>query len=169
MIRKLIAEKWHVKSYFILFINISLVLYFHYVVFSTDFNALPWYQMVYLLIVCPIVLVGISYFGGFLIGIMVFPIFYDLMTKINGGPFKIGDTVKILTNKCNGKIGTIYSLWQGAEFRVFIGNDYKDNHDDIFDAEMVLLVHRKIAQQGDAPEPATNAKTASQPSIPPAR
>jgi hypothetical protein len=40
---------------------------------------------------------------------------------MNGGPFKPGDTVQVLTGSHRGTITTVYSAWQGNSVRVRLG------------------------------------------------
>jgi hypothetical protein len=77
--------------------------------------------------------------GWFVIG----PLFYDREMK-NGGPFKVGDTVQILSGPHKGRISRVYSTWQGNTLRVELGAREKDEFKDIFSPAQLL-------REGSAP------------------
>jgi len=52
--------------------------------------------------------------------------------RINGGPFKVGDTVQILAGPYKGRVGRVYSTWQGESLRVELGEKAKEDCKDIF-------------------------------------
>ena len=88
--------------------------------------------------------------GWFVIG----PLCYDRERK-NGGPFKIGDTVQILSGPHRGRISRVYSAWQGNTLRVELGASEKEEFRDIFSPDQLLREQR--AEPGAAPNggPAT--------------
>jgi hypothetical protein len=71
--------------------------------------------------------------GWFVIG----PLFYDREIK-NGGPFKVGDTVRILSGAHKGRIARVYSTWQGNTLRVELGAREKEEFKDIFSPAQLL-------------------------------
>lgn len=50
----------------------------------------------------------------------------------NGGPFKVGDTVRILAGVHKDRITRIYSAWQGNSVRVELSDKEKETFKDIF-------------------------------------
>jgi len=82
---------------------------------------------------------------GFFFGVLCFmdvysrssPI-YDICVRINGGPFKVGDTVQILTGPHRGRVTQIYSPWRESAFRVRLGPEEEKECKDIF-SSMGLL------------------------------
>jgi hypothetical protein len=75
--------------------------------------------------------------GCFVIG----PLFYDRELK-NGGPFKVGDTVQILSAPHRGRVSRIYSTWQGNALRVELGTKEKEEFKDIFAPAQLLRLER---------------------------
>ena len=71
--------------------------------------------------------------GWFVIG----PLFYGREMK-NGGPFKVGDTVQILSGSHKGRIARVYSTWQGNTLRVELGAKEKEEFKDIFSPAQLL-------------------------------
>ena len=68
----------------------------------------------------------------------------------------------------NGNVITLH-LQHHLGIVLFYENN-NGNEPNLYIEDIILhLLNMKSAQQGDAPEPATNAVSASQPSIPPAR
>ncbi len=69
-----------------------------------DLVRFAWYMLL-------AILLGffLAIFPGWLV---IGPLFYDRELK-NGGPFKVGDTVQILSGPHQGRIARIYSTWQG--------------------------------------------------------
>jgi hypothetical protein len=57
---------------------------------------------------------------------------YDICVRINGGPFKVGDTVQILTGPHRGRVTQIYSPWRESAFRVRLGPEAEKENKDIF-------------------------------------
>lgn len=153
-IRKIIADKWHFHSFQIILVCIFEIVYFHFAVFPCIKDDLSIIHLLYISIVCPILIAALAFFVGIFVLAFTYPIIYSAISRINGGPFKIGDEVQLLTSRLYGKKGIIYSMWQGSGFRVDIGADYKNDLNDIFDGEMVRMV-KKSTQQLNAPEPLT--------------
>jgi len=93
---------------------------------------------------CWYVLVGLL-FGFFLAlfpgWLFIGPLFYDRGLK-NGGPFKIGDTVQILSGPHRNRISRVYSTWQGNTLRVELSAKEKEEFKDIFSPAQLLRVQR---------------------------
>lgn len=71
--------------------------------------------------------------GWFIVG----PLCYDREIK-NGGPFKVGDTVQILSGSHKGRISRVYSTWQGDTLRVELSAKEKEQFKDIFSPTQLL-------------------------------
>lgn len=71
--------------------------------------------------------------GWFVIG----PLYY-IREVMNGGPFKIGDTVQILCGPHKGRISRVYSTWQGNTLRVELSASEKEKCKDIFSPAQLL-------------------------------
>jgi hypothetical protein len=71
--------------------------------------------------------------GWFVIG----PLYYDRELK-NGGPFKVGDTVQILSGPHKNRITQVYATWQGNSLRVELGEKEKKEFTDIFSPAELL-------------------------------
>jgi hypothetical protein len=80
--------------------------------------------------------------GWFIIG----PLFYDREMK-NGGPFKVEDTVRILSGPQKGRISRVYATWQGNLLRVELDEKATEDFSDVF-SPMELL--REESAQQDA-------------------
>jgi hypothetical protein len=68
-----------------------------------------------------LLVVGVSSlfaFAGFLTGVVLFSAFIgpllELRTRLNGGPFAVGDTVVVLGGKYRGRRGLVDRVGQGA-------------------------------------------------------
>jgi hypothetical protein len=59
---------------------------------------------------------------------------YRHQARLNGAPFKVGDSVRVLSGPSKGCNARIYSMWQGDTFRVDLGESAKDHFADIFAA-----------------------------------
>jgi hypothetical protein len=140
--QRLIADNWHFKIYMWGSITITEVVYFSFILIPIDQSSLSLGVNLLAWIACPLLIVPITYLISGILGVLIFPTIHHAVTRINGGPFKIGDDVEILSSRLNGKTGRIYQLWQNNSFRVFIGDDYKKNLDDIFDGSMVKRIDK---------------------------
>jgi hypothetical protein len=94
-----------------------------------DFVRFAWFVLLALLLVFFLTMFP----GWFFIG----PFFYGREMK-NGGPFKVGDTVQILSGPHKGRVSRVYSTWQGNTLRVELGAREKDEFKDIFSPAQLL-------------------------------
>lgn len=69
----------------------------------------------------------------------------------NGGPFKPGDVVQVISGPYQDRISQVYSTWQHETVRVDLGADAKDGYRDIFAAFQLLRVD---ADEGTPASPA---------------
>lgn len=59
--------------------------------------------------------------------------FSYVLSAINGGPFLIGDKVRILTGKYKGQTGVVYEEWkERGQVRVDLGAAARDTVEDVF-------------------------------------
>jgi hypothetical protein len=80
----------------------------------------------------------IGFFVAFIFASIVFPLVVYICECMNGGPFKVGDTVQILTGPYRGRVTRIYSTWQGCTFRVQLGLEEQKTYKDIFCSDQLL-------------------------------
>jgi hypothetical protein len=94
-----------------------------------DFVRVAWFVLLALLL-------GffLAMFPGWLV---IGPLFYDREVK-NGGPFKVGDSVQILSGLHKGRVSRVYSTWQGNMLRVELGAGERDEFKDIFSSAQLL-------------------------------
>ena len=71
--------------------------------------------------------------GWFVLG----PLYYSQVER-NGGPFKVGDEVLILTGPFRDRVARVYSPWQGDRVRVDLGEEAKQRFRDIFSQTQLL-------------------------------
>lgn len=76
----------------------------------------------------------LAVFPGWLV---IGPMALDREIK-NGGPFKVGDTVQVLSGPHKGRVSRVYSTWQGNTLRVDLGASEKDAYKDIFSPVQLL-------------------------------
>jgi hypothetical protein len=77
------------------------------------------------------------------------PLYHDRGLK-NGGPFREGDRVLILTGPHKGRTVRVYSQWQGDTVRVELGDLEKETCKDIFSPTQLL---RADANPAEKPQP----------------
>lgn len=86
------------------------------------------------LIVSPV----LGYFLGFVVGSMILPPLYEMRERLNGGPFKAGDSVQILVGPHSGQITTVVGPWQGRSYRVKLDEESEKTYKDIFGADQLI-------------------------------
>ena len=89
--------------------------------------------------------------GWFVVG----PLLYDREIK-NGGPFKIGDTVQVLSGPHRGRITRVYATWQHGALRVELGPKEKEEFTDVL-APVRLLRAEPSAPNGSPAERLDNS------------
>lgn len=86
----------------------------------------------------------LSWVVGFLIAVVmggpVLGSIYIVREHMNGGPFKIGDRVLVIGGPHRGRVGLVYSPWQGDTVRVDVGEEAKEAFKDIFMGAELLAV-----------------------------
>jgi hypothetical protein len=105
-----------------------------------DFVRFVWYVLLALLL-------GffLAVFPGWLI---IGPLFHN-RELTNGGPFKVRDSVRILSGLHKDKISRVYSTSQGNTLRVELGPKEREELKDIFSPAQLL--RQDSPQQGDSP------------------
>lgn len=76
----------------------------------------------------------LGYFLALFVGCIVLPPVYELRERLNGGPFKPGDTVRILVGPYAGRITQVESSWQGRAYRVNLGPEERESFKDVLEA-----------------------------------
>jgi hypothetical protein len=112
-----------------------------------------------LFVVVVIVSPLLGFFLGIFAGSVILPPLYELRERLNGGPFKAGDSVQILVGPHSGRITTIVSPWQGRSYRVNLDEESEKTFKDIFGSDQ--LIKNKDAEPGAPPNggPATQLGT----------
>ena len=62
----------------------------------------------------------------------------SLLERLGGGPFKVGDTVRVVTGRYRGVVARVYSTWQGGALRVDLNEQAKESYADIFAGYQLL-------------------------------
>lgn len=88
----------------------------------------------------------------FIPGIIVTSPVYSLLEKRNGGPFVVGDIVMVLIGPYRGRVGQVYSTFQGDSLRVAIGLQEQKDLEDIFNPIELLRQDSLVADQIKAEE-----------------
>ncbi|MGD9790504.1 MAG: hypothetical protein AB7Q00_00385 [Phycisphaerales bacterium] len=90
----------------------------------------------------------LSWMVGFpsalLVGYIVLRPILTYRVSVNGGPYGVGDTVRIISGTHAGLVSKVYSRWQGNRVRVDLGHDASEKLEDIFDPLELLIVKRQI-------------------------
>lgn len=94
---------------------------------------------------------ALGFFVGIFAGSVILPPVYALRERLNGGPFKVGDSVQILVGLHRGEITKVVSPWQGRSYRVKLDEESEKTFKDIFGADQ--LIKEEDAEPG--PEPHT--------------
>jgi hypothetical protein len=80
-----------------------------------------------------IALIFMSAAEGVICSYFAFRFLSLLLSAMNGGPFRIGDKVRILTGKYKGLTGVVYEEWKDREeVRVDLGESPQSEFDDVF-------------------------------------
>ena len=68
-------------------------------------------------------------------------LFWKIRVKINGGPFRVGDRVAIISGPHAGRIVEVYAVWSPrSEVKVTLGDTEKKNVSDVFSYTQVYRV-----------------------------
>ncbi len=96
------------------------------------------WQAVFWLFCVALLALPIGFFLAILMGWFILgPLYFDRGLK-NGGPFRPGDRVRILTGPHRDRIVVVYSLWQGDSVRVELSEEEKKNYKDVFSPVQLL-------------------------------
>lgn len=60
----------------------------------------------------------------------------------NGGPFKPGDLVQVISGAYRNRVARVYSTWQCETVRVDLGEEVKRQFKDIYAAYQLLCIER---------------------------
>jgi hypothetical protein len=132
-LRRIIADGWiHKTVWFILPNILALIvigLHFKSFLMATEYSSWSWLLGIAILVLLPSTLMAISIgiIGPFLISFVYFGI-----GRLNGGPFVVGDRVRVLSSKYKGLETVVYSQWQGNSVRIMLGEDEKETISDVF-------------------------------------
>ena len=82
-----------------------------------------------LIIVAPV----LAYFLALLFGVLFVPPIYQLLGKLNGAPFQVGDQVRILVGPHRDRVVPIYAVWKDRlQVRVELDEQAKKDVTDVF-------------------------------------
>lgn len=81
---------------------------------------------------------AIGFFLGILFGSLLLPPMYVLRERLNGGPFKVGDSVQILVGPHKGMITKVVRPWQGRSYRVKLDKESEKSFKDVFCADQLI-------------------------------
>jgi uncharacterized protein (DUF58 family) len=101
-------------------------------------------QFAWLVLLALLLGLFLALFPGWLV---VGPLYYSREVA-NGGPFEVGDRVRILSLPHRGRVSRVYSSWQGNSVRVELGAKEKEELKDIFCPNQLLRVE---SAETDAP------------------
>jgi hypothetical protein len=89
------------------------------------------------------VLVFAGAVGGFMLSVVLIRLLRHIRVKINGGPFRKGDLVQVLTGPHAGKIAAVYEEWTSrGEVRVDLGEQEWKETKDVFSQVQLCRVKR---------------------------
>ena len=84
-----------------------------------------------------------------MVRLMLEPIVH-IRERINGAPFREGDSVRILSKPHRDRVVRVYASWEGSSVRVDLGQDERDKRKDIFYPwELLRVSDRAEAGQRD--------------------
>ena len=99
-----------------------------------------------------IAIVSAPALGWMVACIVLVPIFVPIAVRIQGGPFKAGDDVWILSGKHKNVRTRVYEVWhERGEVRVDLGSQAKESCDDVFDDYAVCRARPDDAVSDEAP------------------
>ena len=128
VIRRFLVKDWLWKIAFVI-IAVSLTLIF------VAIDILSNMQFWIILILAATMSVFFTY--------IILRVLWFLFVRINGGPFKIGDTVQILSGPYRNKITMVYEVWkERSEVRLNLNDKAKNKYEDVFSfsAQHLFLV-----------------------------
>jgi hypothetical protein len=125
------AKDWPTKAYLSLLGIISIVVS----IFAFGRGSFPaisvlsdWHFLLLILLCSPLVFFGLLRATSFVLN----PV-YDLGAKLNGAPFHVGDSVRILVGPYRGRVVRIYSVWhERRQICVDLGEQAKNDSTDTF-------------------------------------
>jgi hypothetical protein len=146
VVQRFFASKWPLRMWFVSTAGAAMVCSLA----ATDFSVrlLVDWKMAALYLLIIVIAAPLGFMLGVCPGFMIIAPIFHVRMLINGGPFKVGDTVQIIGGSHDAMITKIYSGWQGAQVRVEMGEAEKDSYQDVLSPTQILLVQRS---KPDAP------------------
>ena len=128
--RQLVANDWPAKLCF--FGAVSVAVWFLCSQVSPPLRELTnWRVALGFIALCIAVIMFALLFALVLSAIFVGPV-YQWQARMNGGPFRVGDTVRVIAGPEKGRVAKIYQLSQAASFRIDLGEDARARLTDIY-------------------------------------
>jgi len=100
----------------------------------------------------------LGFFVALFAGSVILPPVFELRERLNGGPFKAGDSVQILIGPHKGEISQVVSPWQGRSYRVKLDEESEKTFKDIFGADQLI----KEADAEPSPPPYSSPAAGSE-------
>jgi hypothetical protein len=93
-----------------------------------------------------------GYFGAGLAAALLLGPIYRAREVRNGGPFRVGDRVRILAGAHRGRVTRVYSTWRQGLVRVELGEAARSACTDIFSGAELVREHDGSATTCDGAE-----------------
>jgi hypothetical protein len=130
--REFIADGWIYRIWmFIIPISLSIILMvanWELAIDAASITPYAWIGTSVIVILLPLSCIACSFL---LTPFLMFPL-HLLFVRRNGGPFRVGDKVMILSKKNRYVVTNVYSLWQGDSVRVELGDEAQKDFTDVF-------------------------------------
>lgn len=134
------ADHWPIRLWHGAAIALSIIGWWHVGGWAALLDRTTWF----LAIPALVLFVALGHFTGLLVGWPILGALYYGRMLENGGPFKPGDPVRILSRPHRGRISRVYAAWQGDYVRVELGDGAKERFEDIFHPAELLRVQADV-------------------------
>lgn len=81
---------------------------------------------------------ALGFLWGMILAPVVWPALHRWRVRVNGGPFKIGDRVQIISGPYAGLVTHVKEPWQGVALQVELGDLRQKPYDDIVSPEQLI-------------------------------
>lgn len=136
--QRLFASRWTWISWHVLWTLGACVIAL--IATEVDFVALSDFATLGFTFLMLLLCGALGYVLSFFPGLMLLLPFVEVRSRLNGGPFKVGDTVQVICGRYAGRVGRVYTMWQGVSFRVDLGESAHLDYSDVLTATDVFRV-----------------------------
>lgn len=105
-----------------------------------DWSSFTW------LLATILISLSLGWFFALIAGGCTLGPFYEYRGNKNGAPFEIGDRVRILAGPHRDRIALVYALWQHGSVRLEIGDNEREELNDIFVPHQILKIQDSEAE-----------------------